>query len=39
MHGRLEPQGQAANGDLLITYTWQRKKIRFVRFPLKQIVP
>jgi predicted neuraminidase len=28
---------EASNGDLLITYTWQRKKIRFVRFPLKEI--
>ena len=25
---------QAANGDLLITYTWRRQKVRFVRFPL-----
>ncbi len=28
---------QAKNGDLLITYTWQRKRIRFVRFPLSEI--
>jgi predicted neuraminidase len=28
---------QAKNGDLLITYTWQRKRIRFVRFPLPEI--
>lgn len=28
---------QASNGDLLITYTWQRKKIRFVRYPLAKI--
>lgn len=28
---------QAKNGDLLITYTWQRKRIRFVRFPLAEI--
>ena len=30
---------QAANGDLLITYTWRRQKIRFVRFPLARINP
>jgi len=28
---------QAQNGDLLITYTWNRKRIRFVRFPLAEI--
>jgi predicted neuraminidase len=28
---------QGRNGDLLITYTWNRVKIRFVRFPLSQI--
>jgi predicted neuraminidase len=28
---------QAKNGDLLITYTWQRKRIRFVRFPLSDL--
>lgn len=28
---------EAHNGDLLITYTWQRRKIRFVRFPLSKI--
>jgi predicted neuraminidase len=28
---------QAANGDLLITYTWNRKSIRFLRIPLKDI--
>ena len=28
---------QAANGDLLITYTWDRKRIRFVRVPLADI--
>lgn len=28
---------QAHNGDLLITYTWKRRKIRFVRFPLAEI--
>ena len=28
---------QARNGDLLITYTWNRKTIRFVRFPLSRI--
>jgi predicted neuraminidase len=28
---------QARNGDLLITYTWNRVNIRFVRFPLAQI--
>jgi predicted neuraminidase len=25
---------QAANGDLLVTYTWQRQTIKFVRVPL-----
>ncbi len=30
---------QASDGDLLITYTWRRQKIRFVRFPLKQVNP
>lgn len=30
---------QAANGDLLITYTWRRQKVRFVRFPLKLLIP
>ncbi len=28
---------QAANGDLLITYTWNRKRMRFVRVPLADI--
>jgi predicted neuraminidase len=28
---------QSSNGDLYITYTWDRKSIAFVRFPLKQI--
>ena len=28
---------QARNGDLLISYTWNRVKIRFVRFPLAQV--
>lgn len=28
---------QAQNGGLLITYTWKRRKIRFVRFPLSDV--
>ncbi len=28
---------QARNGDLLLTYTWNRVKIRFVRFPLQKV--
>ena len=28
---------QAKNGDLDITYTWKRQRIRFVRFPLSDI--
>ena len=28
---------QARNNDLLITYTWNRVKIRFVRLPLSQV--
>ena len=28
---------QAANGDLLITYTWRRQTIKFVRVPLADI--
>jgi predicted neuraminidase len=28
---------QAKNGDLHITYTWNRKKIRYVRFPLAKV--
>jgi predicted neuraminidase len=28
---------QARNGDLLITYTWNRVKIRFVRLPLDKV--
>ncbi len=28
---------QARNGDLLITYTWNRVNIRFVRLPLAQV--
>ncbi len=28
---------QARNGDLLMTYTWRRKKIRFVRYPVGKI--
>ncbi len=30
---------QARNGDLLMTYTWNRVKIRFVRLPLSQVPP
>ena len=28
---------QAANGDLLITYTWKRQRIRHLRFPLADV--
>jgi predicted neuraminidase len=28
---------QASNGDLYLTYTWQRKAIQFVRFPLADV--
>jgi predicted neuraminidase len=28
---------QAANGDLLITYSWRRQTIKFVRLPLGQV--
>jgi len=28
---------QAKNGDLLITYTWKRQRIRHVRFPLADV--
>ena len=28
---------QAANGDLLVTYTWRRQTIKFVRVPLVEI--
>ena len=28
---------QAANGDLLITYTWKRERMRFVRFPVADV--
>lgn len=28
---------QAANGDLLITYTWRRETIKFVRLPLSEV--
>jgi predicted neuraminidase len=28
---------RARNGDLLITYTWNRVNIRFVRFPLEKV--
>lgn len=28
---------QASNGDLLMTYTWNRKSIKFVRLPLTEI--
>ncbi len=28
---------QASNGDLLITYTWKRTRIRFVRVPLAEV--
>jgi predicted neuraminidase len=28
---------EARNGDLLLTYTWNRVKIRFVRFPLAKV--
>jgi predicted neuraminidase len=28
---------QGSNGDLHITYTWNRKKIRYVRVPLADV--
>lgn len=28
---------QAANGDLLITYSWRRQSIKFVRIPLSEV--
>jgi predicted neuraminidase len=28
---------QGRNGDLHITYTWQRKRIRYVQYPLAAI--
>ena len=28
---------QAANGDLLMTYSWRRKTIKFVRIPLSEV--
>ena len=28
---------QAANGDILMTYSWRRETIKFVRIPLRQI--
>lgn len=28
---------QARNGDLLITYTWRRQRIRFVRLPVENV--
>jgi predicted neuraminidase len=28
---------QAANGDLLITYSWRRKTIKFIRLPLREV--
>lgn len=28
---------QATNGDLLVTYTWRRKSIKFVRVPLAEV--
>ena len=28
---------QGKNGDLLLTYTWNRRRIRFLRFPLSSI--
>ena len=28
---------QAANGDLLVTYTWRRESIKFVRVPLSHV--
>jgi predicted neuraminidase len=28
---------EAKNGDLLITYTWKRQRIRYVRVPLADI--
>jgi len=28
---------QGRSGDLYITYTWQRRKIRYVRWPLDKI--
>ena len=28
---------QAANGDLLMTYTWRRQTIKFVRVPLRDV--
>lgn len=30
---------QARNGDLLMTYTWHREKICFVRYPFEKIPP
>jgi len=30
---------QATNGDLLMTYTWNRKTIKFVRLPMRDIPP
>ncbi|WP_229668730.1 sialidase family protein [Edaphobacter acidisoli] len=30
---------QATNGDLLMTYTWNRKTIKFIRMPLKDVPP
>jgi len=28
---------QAANGDLLMTYSWRRETIKFVRIPLREV--
>ena len=28
---------QASNGDLLVTYTWRRQTIKFVRVPLESL--
>jgi predicted neuraminidase len=28
---------QAANGDLLMTYSWRRQTIKFVRVPLRDL--
>jgi predicted neuraminidase len=29
---------QAANGDVMMTYSWQRKTIKFVRLPLRDLI-
>jgi predicted neuraminidase len=28
---------QGRNGDLYLTYTWNRKRIRFLQFPLAEV--